>query len=275
MWKPEHRRTADRRGLRYESDLTDAEWTLVAPLIRPAKRGGRPRTVNVREVLNAIFYVLWTGCQWKALPKDLPPRSTVWAYLDLWEWDGTPAAFIMLYTSRRERWQGGRQARPQPSSTARPPKEPSKGATLDPSGYDAGKKVTGRKRHILTDTLGLLLAVTVHPASVQDRDGAEALLREARRTFPFIKRVIGDAGYQGRKMEAAMARTGTWTLQIVRRCDRHRFIVLPKRWIVERTLAWISRNRRLARDYERHARKAAAFVRLAMIRLMLRRLSAN
>src|SRR5829696_7771269 len=112
------------------------------------------------------------------------------------------AAFIMLFTSRRERWQGGRQARPQPSSTARPPKEPSKGATLDPSGYDPGKKVTGRKRHILTDTLGLLLAVTIHPASVQDRDGAEALLREARRTFPFIERVIGDAGYQGRKMEA-------------------------------------------------------------------------
>src|SRR4051794_13949224 len=89
MWKPEHRAAADRRGLRYESDLTDAEWALVAPLIGPAKRGGRPRTVNVREVLNGIFYVLWTGCQWKALPKDLPPRSTVWEYLDLWDWDGT------------------------------------------------------------------------------------------------------------------------------------------------------------------------------------------
>ena len=100
-------------------------------------------------------------------------------------------------------------------------------------------------------------------------------MREARRTFPFIKRIIGDAGYQGRKMEAALARTGTWTLQIVRRCDHHRFVVLPKRWIVERTLAWISRNRRLARDYERHTRKAAAFVRLAMIRLMLRRLAPN
>ncbi len=115
----------------------------------------------------------------------------------------------------------------------------------------------------------------VHPASVQDRDGAEGLLREARRTFPFIERIIADAGYQGRKMEAAIARTGTWTLQIVRRSDRHRFVVLPKRWIVERTLAWISRNRRLARDYERHTRKAAAFVCLAMIRLMLRRLAPN
>ena len=129
----------------------------------------------------------------------------------------------------------------------------------------------GRKRHILTDTLGLLLAVAVHPAHVQDRDGADALLRQARRSFPFLERIIADAGYQGRKMKATVARTGTWVLEIVRRCDQHRFVVLPKRWIVERTLAWISRCRRLARDYERHARKAAAFVRLAMIRLMLRR----
>src|ERR671912_1025652 len=150
-----------------------------------------------------------------------------------------------------------------------------RGASLDPSGYDAGKKVVGRKRHVLTDTLGLLLAVSVHPASVQDRDGAEALLREARRSFPFIKRIIADAGDQGQKMQVAVARTGMWDLQIVRRCDRHRFVVLPKRWIVERTLAWVSRNRRLARDHERHARKAEAFVRLAMIRLMLRRLAAS
>jgi len=135
--------------------------------------------------------------------------------------------------------------------------------------------VLGRKRHILTDTLGLLLAVNVHCANVQDRDGAEALLREARRSFPFLERIIADAGYQGRKMDDAIARTGTWVLQIVRRCDQHRFVVLPKRWIVERTLAWISRCRRLARDYERHARKAAAFVRLAMVRLMLRRLAAS
>jgi transposase len=111
MWKPEHRAAADRRGLRYESDLTDAEWALVAPLIRPAKRGGRPRTVDVREVLNAVFYVLWTGCQWKALPKDLPPRSTVWEYLDLWDWDGTLARIHhALYVEIREK--AGREASP-------------------------------------------------------------------------------------------------------------------------------------------------------------------
>src|SRR5215203_5163111 len=111
MWKPEHRAAADRRGLRYPSDLTDPEWALVAPLIRPAKRGGRPRTVDVREVLNAIFYVLWTGCQWKALPKDLPPRSTVWEYLDLWEWDGTLGRIHhALYVEVREK--AGREASP-------------------------------------------------------------------------------------------------------------------------------------------------------------------
>jgi transposase len=133
--------------------------------------------------------------------------------------------------------------------------------------------VVGRKRHVLTDTLGLLLGVVVHPANVQDRDGAEPLLRRVRRLFPFVACLIGDAGYQGPKMANAVHRTGDWTLQIVRRCDRHRFVVLPKRWIVERTLGWISRNRRLARDFERHVRIAAAFVRLAMIRIMLRRLA--
>jgi transposase len=135
--------------------------------------------------------------------------------------------------------------------------------------------VLGRKRHVLVDTLGLLLSVVVHPADVQDRDGAEAVLRDARRLFPLIARLIGDAGYRGPKMAAVVARTGSRALEIVRRCDRHRFAVLPKRRIVERTLAWVSRRRRLARDFERHARKAAAFIRLAMIRLMLKRLAAS
>jgi transposase len=134
--------------------------------------------------------------------------------------------------------------------------------------------VVGRKRHLLTDTLGLLLAVVLHPADVQDRDGAEPLLRQARRLFPFLERVIGDAGYQGPKMAAVMARTGrAWALESVRRCDQHRFVVLPQRWIIERTIGWTSRNRRLARDFERHLRIAAAFVQMAMIRIMLRRLA--
>jgi transposase len=144
---------------------------------------------------------------------------------------------------------------------------------IDPQGFDAGKKVKGRKRHILVDTLGLLLSVVVHPADVQDRDGARQLLRTARRPFPFIDRIFADAGYQGPKMAKAVADTGCWTIEIVKRSDAHRFVVLPKRWIVERTFAWISRNRRLARDFERYARSVAAFIRLAMIRIMLRRLT--
>lgn len=147
------------------------------------------------------------------------------------------------------------------------------GFALDPQGYDAGKKVTGRKRHILVDTLGLLLGVSVLPANVQDRDGARDLLREARRRFPFVERIFADAGYQGPKMAKATARAGCWKIEIVKRCDLHRFVVVPKRWIVERSLAWISRNRRLMRDFERYAATVAAFVRLAMIRLMLKRLT--
>ena len=143
---------------------------------------------------------------------------------------------------------------------------------MDPQGYDAGKKVTGRKRHILVDTLGLLLSVVVHPADIQDRDGAHEVLRQARRSFPFIERIFADAGYQGPRAALAAADTGSWTLEIVKRTEAHQFVVLPKRWIVERTFAWTTRYRRLARDFERYARTVAAFFRLAMIRLMLRRL---
>ena len=177
MWKAEHRRAARRRGLRYPSDLTDAEWALVESLIPPAKHGGRKRSVNVREVLNAIFYVLSIGCQWNALPKDLPPKSTVYGYLDLWDWDGTlERIHHALYVEVRER--AGREASP---TTAIIDSQSAKGAakggaSVDPSGFDAGKKVKGRKRHILVDTLGLLLNVVVHPADVQDRDRARLVL---------------------------------------------------------------------------------------------------
>src|SRR3954452_11509332 len=150
-----------------------------------------------------------------------------------------------------------------------------RGSWLDPSGYDAGKKIKGRKRHILVDTMVILLNVVVHPADIQDRDGAFHLLRRAGRLFPFIERIFADGAYAGRKMAMTVWRTGAWNLQIVKRSYAAGFEVLPKRWIVERTFAWISRNRRLARDFERYATTVAAFIRLAMIRIMLRRLAAN
>src|SRR5690242_19047447 len=142
MWKPEHRVAADRSGLRYPSDLTDAEWVLVERLIPPARHGGRRRSVNVREVLNGIFYILWTGCPWKALAKDPPPKSTVHDYRELWNWDGTLERIRhALYVAVRE--QEGREASPTvaiiDSQTLK------KGSSLDPSGYDAGKKIKGRK----------------------------------------------------------------------------------------------------------------------------------
>ena len=276
MWTPEHRRAANRNGLRYPSDLTDEEWALVAPMIPPARHGGRKRSVDVREVLNGIFYVLWTGCQWKALPKDLPPKSTVHDYLELWNWDGTlERIHHALYVAVRE--QQGREASPTAaiidSQTAKGAQKGGLCSILQAT--TRAKKTKGRKRHILVDTLGLLLSVIVHPADVQDRDGAFQVLRQARRMFPFIERIFADGGYAGPKMALVAWRTGTWRLQIVKRSDAAGFEVLPKRWIVERTFAWISRNRRLARDFERYATTVAAFVRLAMIRIMLRRLAAS
>jgi putative transposase len=256
-------------------DLSDSEWKLIEPAIPPAKRGGRRREVNVREVLNAIFYVLSTGCQWQALPKDLPPKSTAHSYFMLWDWDGTlERIHHALYVETRER--EGREVELDGCDHRQPERQgrSKRGSALDPQGFDAGKKITGRKRHILVDALGLLLNVVVHPADIQDRDGARLVLdRRTRCLFPFIERSFADAGYQGPRAARAAASTGRWVFEIIKRNELHKFIVLPRRWIVERALTWISRNRRLTRDFERYARTVAAFVRLAMIRIMLRRLT--
>ena len=181
-----------------------------------------------------------------------------------------------LYVEERERQ--GTRGEPDGGDHRQPDgaRRLKRGASLDPSGYDAGKKTLGRKRHILVDTLGLLLNVFVAAGDVQDRDAAIPLLCRSRRLFPFIERILSpDGGYQGERTANAVTKTGAWKFEIVKRSDLHRFVVLPKRWIVERTFAWISRNRRLARDFERQARKAAAFVRLAMILSILRRLAAS
>jgi len=235
---------------------------------------GRPRDVDVREVLNAILYVLCTGCQWQALPKDLPPR----ARRIIISCCGTGTARSIAFITR-SMWRCANRppAKPAERGDHRQPERQGgskRGSALDPQGYDAGKKVTGRKRHILVDTLGLLLNVAVHPANIQDRDGVALVLdQRTRRLFPFIERVFADGGYQGRKPQRP-PHLPHWIIDIVKRPDTAiGFEVVPKRWIVERTLAWISRCRRLARDFERYARTVAAFIRLAMIRLMLRRLT--
>jgi transposase len=275
VWTDENRKDYERKGLRYPSDMTDAEWALIAPLIPPEKRHGRRREVVMREVVNAIFYVLSTGCQWRFLPKDLPPRSTVHDYFKLWEWDGTlDRIHFTLFVQVREL--AGKEASPTAAIIDSQSVKSAErgGADIDPIGYDAGKKVKGVKRHIVVDTLGMMLMGQIQSASVQDRDGALPVLAEARRLFPFINKIFADGGYQGEATATAVARIGHWELEIVKRSDTAKgFIVLPKRWIVERTFGWLGRCRRLSKHFENLTRSALAFLRLAMIRLMMRRIA--
>jgi len=255
--------------------MTDAEWGLIEPLIPPAKHGGRKRTVNIREVVNTLFYVLSTGCQWRFIPKDLIPKSTAYEYFRLWEWDGTlDRIHYALYVQVREL--AGKEASPTAAiADSQSVKAAERGgASVDPIGYDAGKKIKGIKRHILVDTLGMILEAQIQPASVQDRDGLLPILKEARRLFVFIKKILADGGYQGQATATAVAALGQWELEIVKRSDQAKgFVVLPMRWIVERTFGWFGRCRRLAKHFECLTKTALAFLRLAMIRLMMRRLA--
>ncbi len=231
--------------------------------------------MNVREIVNGLMYILSTSCQWRAIPKDLPPRSTLHDYLDRWDCDGTLARIhYALYVQCRE--QAGRQASPTVAIIdSQSVKSAEKGGrTIDPAGYDAGKKINGKKRHLLVDTEGLVLQVIVHAAEIQDRDGGVLLLATLFGLFPFLRKLYADAGYQGPKFQKALKRVLRQVkLEIVKRSDAAKgFVVLPKRWIVERTIAWLNRCRRLAKDWENLNRKALSFVRLASIRLMVRRL---
>jgi transposase len=276
MWTTESRPRYNRDKLRYPSDLTEEEWTLVEPLIPPAKHGGRRRRVVVREVINGVMYVLSTGCQWRYLPRDLPPKSTVHDYLTRWNYDGTiERVHHALYVKCREA--AGREASPTACVIdSQSVKSAEKGGMrIDPSGYDAGKKVTGKKRHILVDTLGLLLHAIVHPADVQDRDGGVLLLSSLFGMYPFLAKLFADVGYQGPQFADAVAKClPHLAVEIVKRSDQAKgFVVLPMRWVVERTLAWLNRCRRLAKDFENLTDNALAFLRLASLRLMLRRLS--
>ena len=207
MWTQNNRRRYDRSQLRYPSDLTDEEWQLVGPLIPAAKPGGNRRYVDVREVMNAIMYILSTGCQWRALPKDLPPRSTVHEYLDLWIYDGTlDRIHHTLHVACRE--VEGREASPTAAiiDSQNVKGAEKSGARIDRHGYDAGKKIKGKKRHILVDTLGLLLHAIVHPANIQDRDGGILLLSTLFGRFPFLKKLFADAGYQGPQFQKGLAK---------------------------------------------------------------------
>ena len=238
MWTEEHRRIYRREGKGYPSDLRDAEWARLEPLIPPARPGGRPRKTDMRAAVNAILYLLRTGCPWRYLPREsFPPRSTVYNIFRKFQCDGVwEAIWAELHMALRERM--GREASPSAAVLdSQSVKSAEKGGGKDGEvGYDAGKKVKGRKIHALVDCEGLPMRVVVHSAAIQDRDGAGFVLDKIRRRFAWLELIWADGGYNAWQVDAAVAKVPRLRLEIVKRSDSIKgFVVLPRRWVVERT----------------------------------------
>ena len=267
MWTPATRAQHRRAGLRYGSDPTDAEWAVLEPLSPAPARTGRPPSWPMREIVEAIFYVLRGGVPWRMLPEHFPPYRTVYAWFarlrDAGVWRALNFALVMA-----DREHVGRGA--SPTAAVMDGQSVRTTEAGGPRGYDAGKKVWGRKRHALVDTDGRLLVAQTGPACVQDRDGAGPLLKASRGLHPFVERAFADAAYAGERVAAATR----IAVEIVRKATGQvGFAVQPRRWVVERCFAWLGRNRRLARDFEATVASATAFLYAASAMLLIRRLA--
>ena len=255
----------------YETDVTEVQWELIEPMLPPAKKLGRKRT-SLRRILDALLYIAKAGCQWRLLPVDFPPWQTVYAMFRKWITEGVWEV-LNARLRARVRAKAGKRCRPTAaildSQSVR--SSPHGGEV----GYDAGKKIKGRKRHILVDTLGLLLGVKVTPASTPERAGAMLLLSPLLFWFPWLRKLWVDAGYTGPQFaDWVRGLRPMLDVEVVKRSDTAKgFQLLAHRWVVERTFGWLMRHRRLVRDHETSTSSAEAFVLIAMIRIQLRRLA--
>lgn len=257
----------------YPSNLTDGQWRIIDPLLPKPKcpwGRGRPRKTCYRDILNGVFYLLRTGCQWRMLPRDYPSWKLVYHYFRLWRLNGV---WDSIHDALREMVRGKEGHDPTPSAAIIDSQSVKTTQKCGPRGYDAGKKVKGRKRHVVVDTLGLLLVVVVHVACIQDRDGAKLACMQLLGRFPRLKLIWADGGYGGKLVKWVMT-FGGWALEIVKRPQEAKgFVLLKRRWVVERTFAWLSFFRRSSKDYEELTETSETVVRVSMIHLMLRRLA--